>query len=116
MTLGISHHEPGVRAGAETCPGVDERGHGLTMAVIHDGGCCQEWETGQASTPDRAESFRQAAARWGTAWPAQPQHPLPTPGLRARQGTAERPRRLGRPPAKPARSRTPTRSRAQLTA
>ena len=43
------------------------------MAVIHDAGCCQEWETGQAATPARAESFRQAAARWGTAWPQQRQ-------------------------------------------
>jgi hypothetical protein len=43
------------------------------MAVIHVAGCCQEWETAQASTPARAVSFRQAAARWGTAWPGVPQ-------------------------------------------
>ena len=99
VTLSISHPEPGARLGADQCPGVDERGHGLTMAVIHDTGCCQEWETGHASTPARAESFRHAAARWGTAWPgtapASPAHP----GLRPRQGTPERPRRVGRPPA-----------------
>ena len=75
MTFGISHHQPGVRLGADECPGIDERGHGLTMAVIHDAGCCQEWGTGQASAPARAESFRQAAARWGAAWPEQRQHP-----------------------------------------
>ena len=75
MTLSISRPEPGARLGADQCPGVDQRGHGLTMAVIHDAGCCQEWETGQAATPARAESFRQAAARWGMAWPQQRQHP-----------------------------------------
>ena len=75
MTLSVAHPEPGARLGADQCPGTDERGHGLTMAVIHDAGCCREWETGQAATPARAESFRQAAARWGTAWPGQPQHP-----------------------------------------
>jgi hypothetical protein len=73
MTLSISHHQPGVRLGADECPGIDECGHGLTMTVIHDAGCCQEWEAGRASAPARAESFRQAAARWGTAWPSQPQ-------------------------------------------
>ncbi len=75
MTVGISHPGPGIRLGADQCPGIDERGHGLTMAVIHDAGCCQEWETGQASTPARAGSFRQAAARWGTAWPGERQPP-----------------------------------------
>jgi hypothetical protein len=65
VTFSISHPEPGVRLGVDECPGVDERGHGLTMAVIHDAGCCQEWETGRASAPAWAESFRQAAARWG---------------------------------------------------
>jgi hypothetical protein len=78
VTFGISHPEPGARLGANQCPGVDERGHGLTMAVIHDAGCCREWETGHASTPARAESFRHAAARWGTAWPENPQHPQVT--------------------------------------
>jgi hypothetical protein len=73
MTLSVSHPEPGARLGADECPGVDERGHGLTMAVIHDAGCCREWETGQAATLARAESFRHAAVRWGTAWPGQPQ-------------------------------------------
>ena len=82
MTLSISHPEPGVRLGADQCPGTDERGHGLTMAVIHDAGCCQEWETGQASTPARAGSFRQAAARWGTAWPESASTPPLAPNLR----------------------------------
>lgn len=75
MTVSVSHPEPGARLGADQCPGTGQRGHGLTMAVIHDTGCCREWETGQAATPARAESFRQAAARWGTAWPGQPQQP-----------------------------------------
>ena len=83
MTLSISHPEPGARLGADECPGTDQRGHGLTMAVIHDAGCCQEWETGQASTPARAESFRQAAARWGTAWPQQHHHPAAGTELQA---------------------------------
>jgi hypothetical protein len=75
MTPSVSHLEPGARLGADQCPGTDRRGHGLTMTVIHDTRCCTEWESGQASTPDRAESFRQAAARWGTAWPQQAQQP-----------------------------------------
>jgi hypothetical protein len=75
MTLSISHHQPGVRLGVDQCPGIGERGHGLTMAVIHGAGCCQEWETGRAAAPARAESFRQAAARWGMTWPGQRQHP-----------------------------------------
>ena len=64
------------------CPGVDQRGHGLTMAVIHDTGCCGEWEPGQAATPDRAGAFRQAAARWGITWPQQRQHPPRAPNRR----------------------------------
>jgi hypothetical protein len=75
MTLGISHHSPGVRLGVDECPGVDERGHGLTMSIIHDAGCCQEWETGQASTPARAAAFRETAARWGASWPPGRQRP-----------------------------------------
>jgi hypothetical protein len=75
VTSSLSHHQPGIRLGVDECPGVDERGHGLTMTVIHDAGCCQEWETGQASNPARAGSFRQAAARWGTAWPGERQRP-----------------------------------------
>jgi hypothetical protein len=75
MTLSVAHPESGARLGADQCPGTGQRGHGLTMAVIHDTGCCREWETGQAATPARAESFRHAAARWGTAWPETPQHP-----------------------------------------
>jgi len=73
MTLSVSHPGPGARLGAGQCPGTGQRGHGLTMAVIHDTGCCTEWETGRAATPFRAGSFRQAAARWGTAWSGQPQ-------------------------------------------
>jgi hypothetical protein len=83
MTLSVSHPEPGARLGADQCPGTDQRGHGLTMAVIHDTGCCQEWETGQAATPARARAFRQAAARWGTAWPQQHQHPAAGTELQA---------------------------------
>ena len=75
MTLSVARPEPGARLGADQCPGTGQRGHGLTMAVIHDTGCCREWETGQAAPPGRAESFRDAAARGGTAWPQQPQHP-----------------------------------------
>jgi len=84
MTFSISHHTPGLRLGVNACPGIDTRGHGLTMAVIHDGGCCSEWETGQAATPARAESFRKAAARWGATWPGEPQ-PAPDSGTAARQ-------------------------------
>jgi hypothetical protein len=69
MTFCISHHEPGVRLGADSCPGISERGHGLTVSVIHDSSCCTEWESGQASTPTRAEEFREAAIRWGAIWP-----------------------------------------------
>ena len=67
--IGVSHHEPGVRLGVDACPGVDERGHGLTMTVVHDSACCREWESGQASTPARAASFRDVASRWGSTWP-----------------------------------------------
>ena len=50
-----------------------ERGHGLTMATLHDGGCCAEWAAGEASTPARAEAFREVAARWGSSWPKEPE-------------------------------------------
>ena len=89
MTLSISHPEPGARLGADQCPGVDQQGHGLTMTVIHDAGCCREWETGQAATPARAESFRQAApggARPGRDSPSSPRSPgitAPAPNPRA---------------------------------
>jgi len=69
MTFYLSHHEPGIRLGVDRCPGVDERGHGLTMSTIHDNSCCAEWESGQASTPARAKEFREAATRWGATWP-----------------------------------------------
>jgi hypothetical protein len=74
MTFSVSRHQPGVRLGVDECPGVDERGHGLTMSVIHDAGCCHEWETGQAATPARAQAFSEAADCWGGTWPGQPQH------------------------------------------
>ena len=115
MTLGVSHPGPGARLGADQCPGTAQRGHGLTMAVLHDTGCCTEWETGRAATPQGGvippgrRPVGHGLAGRAPAAPAQP-------GLRTRQGTPERPRRLGRPPAGPARSRTRTRSRAQLTA
>jgi hypothetical protein len=64
-----THHETGVRLGVDTCPGVDERSHGLTMTTLHDGACCHERESGQASTEARAESFREVASRWGSTWP-----------------------------------------------
>ena len=83
MTLSVAHPEPGARLGADQCPGAGQRGHGLTMTVIHDTGCCREWETGQASTAARDRSFRQAAARWGTAWPQQHQHPAADTELQA---------------------------------
>jgi hypothetical protein len=57
------------RLGVDACPGIDERGHGLTMRTLHDDGCCAEWEAGQASSPARAEAFREVAERWGSTWP-----------------------------------------------
>lgn len=57
------------RLGADACPGIDERGHGLAAETIHAAGCCAEWASGQASSPARTEAFRDAAARWGSAWP-----------------------------------------------
>ena len=77
MTLSLTRHQPGLRAGVDACPGISERGHGLTMTIIHDPGCCHEWETGQAATPARAQAFGQAAARWGSTWPAPPRPPGP---------------------------------------
>lgn len=71
MTVYISHHQDGQRAGVDYCPGVDERGHGMRLSLIHDSQCCQEWESGQASTPARAEAFTGAASRWGSTWPVR---------------------------------------------
>lgn len=48
MTYSLSHPEPGQRAGADICPGVDSRGHGLTMALVHDSACCTRWEAAHA--------------------------------------------------------------------
>jgi hypothetical protein len=73
MTFRIARHRHRVRLGADACPGISERGHGLTMRTIHDSTCCAEWDNGQASAPSRAEAFNAAAARWGLTWPPQPQ-------------------------------------------
>ena len=94
MTFSISHPEPGTRLGADQCPGIGERGHGLTMAIIHGAGCCREWETGQASTPVRAESFRQAAARGGTTWPSPRQAKVKVPQANAEPAVTPRHRQL----------------------
>ena len=77
MTFSISHPGPGDRLGVDLCPGVDERGHGLTTAVIHDAECCVEWAGGEAAAPARAEAFREAAARWGGTWPKAAPEPEP---------------------------------------
>jgi hypothetical protein len=58
----VARHEPGVRLGVDACPGVDTRGHGLTMAILHSGTCCQSWEADQAA---RAEGSRCLDARSG---------------------------------------------------
>ncbi len=70
-----THHETGVRLGVDACPGAGERGHGLTMTTLHDGACCHEWESGQASTEARAGSFREVASRWGSTWPRAERDP-----------------------------------------
>jgi hypothetical protein len=67
------------RLGADACPGIDERGHGLAMETIHAAGCCAEWARGQASSPARAEAFREAAARWGLSWPSAKPEAEPEP-------------------------------------
>ena len=69
MTIYVAPHRDHVRLGVDACPGVDERGHGLTMRTLHDDGCCAEWASGRASSPPRAEAFRVVAARWGSTWP-----------------------------------------------
>jgi len=81
VTFSISHPEPGARLGVDLCPGVDERGRGLSMAVIHDAGCCAEWTGEQAAAPPRAEAFREAAARWGSTWPKPAPEPEAEAGL-----------------------------------
>ena len=76
----VAPHQDHVRLGADACPGIDERGHGLTMRTLHDDGCCAEWAAGLASTPARAEAFRRDAARWGASWPkARPEAVVPDP-------------------------------------
>jgi hypothetical protein len=71
VTFSISLHEPAVRLGVDRCPGIDERGHGRAMSIIHDNSCCAEWESGQASSATRAKEFREAATRWGATWPVR---------------------------------------------
>ena len=76
----VAPHQDGVRLGVDACPGLDERGRGLTMRTLHDAGCCAEWASGEASTRARAAAFREVAARWGAAWPeAEPDRPEPEP-------------------------------------
>ena len=114
MMVSISHPEPGARLGADQCPGTDQRGHGLTMAIIHAGGCCQEWETGQASTPARARVIPPGRRRVGNHLAADPgrtrtQRPgngagkatcrhtnLPPAPVPETKGRLRRSRRLGR--------------------
>ncbi len=76
MTFSISHPGPGERLGVDRCPGIDERGHGLSVAVIHGADCCAEWSAGEAG-PARAEAFREAASRWGSTWPKAAPEPEP---------------------------------------
>jgi hypothetical protein len=78
VTFSFSHPGPGDRLGVDRCPGIDERGHGLTMAVIHDPGCCIEWAGGEAA-PARTEAFREAASRWGSTWPKPAAEPEAEP-------------------------------------
>lgn len=79
MTARISRHDPGVRRGADACPGIDERGHGLTMSLIHDNSCCAEWESGVTPHPGRAAEWSRVAQRWGTEWPRPEPEPKPEP-------------------------------------
>ncbi len=80
----VAPHRGHVRLGVDACPGIDERGHGLTMRTLHDDGCCAEWASGRASTPRRAGAFRTVAARWGASWPkAQPEAAGPEPEAEA---------------------------------
>ena len=80
----VAPHRDHVRLGVDACPGIDERGHGLTMRTLHNDGCCAEWASGQASTSARAEAFRVVAARWGASWPkAEPEAADPEPELEA---------------------------------
>jgi hypothetical protein len=65
----VASHQSHVRLGVDACPGIDERGHGLSLRTLHDDGCCTEWAAGEASTEARAKEFRTVAARWGASWP-----------------------------------------------
>jgi hypothetical protein len=44
----VEHPGPGARPGVSACPGVDARGHGLTMTILHSGTCCEAWEACQS--------------------------------------------------------------------
>jgi hypothetical protein len=46
--VSISRAGTGSRAVTRECPGVDTRGHGLTMSEIHMGKCCELWEAQHA--------------------------------------------------------------------
>ena len=48
------------------CPGVDSRGHGLTMSDIHMGRCCELWEAA------RAEAEPSAAVYVTDVWGPEP--------------------------------------------
>lgn len=65
----------GRRLGIDRCPGIDERGHGLTMRILHDSTCCAEWQAGETPYPARAAEFRKAAERFGSTWPNADREP-----------------------------------------
>jgi hypothetical protein len=69
----VEHPPDGPRKGRilglDVCPGIDERGHGLTMAILHDSTCCAEWEAGETPWPRRAAEWRKIAGRRGSTWP-----------------------------------------------
>jgi hypothetical protein len=48
---------------------IGERGHGLTLTIIRDSSRCADWQSGQASTPTRANELREAAIGCGTTGP-----------------------------------------------
>jgi hypothetical protein len=75
VTAYISHHDPAVNRGIDACPGIDERGHGLTMTLIHDATCCQEWESGITPWPARAKAWVELAERKGSTWPRPDREP-----------------------------------------
>jgi len=82
----LTHHQPGVHPGLNACPGLGERGHGLTMALVHDGTCCAEWEAGETAHPDRAAQWDTIARRRGTTWPKPAAGPEPGTAAEAEAG------------------------------